>query len=349
MSQTVHIVALGARTAVGLRAESSAAAVRAGVSRVREHPFMVDATGEKLKCGYDGGLEPTLLGPLRLLALARCALLEVVAKLAARQRYAARVPVLLALPEVRPGFGAEHARFVEQKLEGDAFPGVAGLDVERTGEGHAGALRALEIAAQRVAQGQHELCIVGGADTYLEADTIDWLDADRRLLRAEIRSGFPPGEGAGMLALATNAARAALGLPSLAVIRSVGTAHEKRRADSQEGLLGDALTEVFSRAGQALRARELFQDVYCDINGERARTDDYGFALLRTSELFRDVTAYRMSTAQCGDLGAASAAFHCVLATQAWRRGHALGSTALVWGASWNGLRGAALLEQSGG
>jgi 3-oxoacyl-[acyl-carrier-protein] synthase-1 len=349
MTQGVHIVALGARTAVGLRAESSAAAIRAGVSRVREHPFIVDAAGDKLRCAYDGELDPTILGYQRLLSLARAALLEVVQKLTARREYPARLPVLLALPEVRPGFGKDHARFVQQAIASDQLAGIAGLDVERSGEGHAGALRALELAVQRVASGQNELCVVGGADTYLDADTLDWLDADMRLLRDEIRSGFPPGEGASVLAVANNATRAALGLPSLARIRRVTTAHEKRRADSEEGLLGEALTEAISRAGEALRDHELFSDVYCDINGERDRTDDYGFALLRTSQLFRDGTAYTMSTTQCGDLGAASAAFHCLLATQAWQRGYARGPTALVWGASWTGLRGAAVLEQSAG
>ena len=349
MSLTVHIVALGARTAVGSRAETSAAAVRAGISRVREHPFMVDAAGDKLMCGYDAALDPTVLGWERVLRLARHALLEVTGKLTAHRPHPARIPVLLALPEARPGFSPDHARLVQQKLAAAPMAGVAGLDIECAGEGHAGALSALEVAVQRVGQGQHELCIVGGADSYLEADTLDWLDADRRLLRAEIRSGFPPGEGACMLAVARHGVRSALGLPSLARVRSIATAREKRRADSEEGLLGEALTEAIARAGQSLRPGELFQNVYCDINGERDRTDDWGFALLRTSQLFREGTDYSMSTTQCGDLGAASAAFHCALATQAWQRGYANGPTALVWGASWTGLRGAAVLEQSAG
>jgi 3-oxoacyl-[acyl-carrier-protein] synthase-1 len=346
MSQPVHIVALGARTAVGLRAESSAAAVRAGVSRVREHPFLVDARGEKLMLGYDGALDPALLGCLRMLSLARHALREVASKLTARGSYAARIPLLLALPEVRPGFGADHARFIEQQLAAETAD-IGGMDVERAGAGHAGTLRALELAAQRIATGQSEVCLVGGADTYLESDTLHWLDTEQRLSRTGIRSGFPPGEGAAVLALASNSARRALGLRSLASVRNVATTLEKRPADSQEGAFGEALTEAFERAGRSLRSGERFEDVYCDINGERARTDDYGFALLRTSRHFRDGAAYTMTTAQCGDLGAASAAFHCMLAAHAWQRGFARGSTALVWGASWSGLRGAAVLERS--
>lgn len=41
MSDDIHIVALSARTAVGLNAGSTAAAIRAGVSRVREHGFLI--------------------------------------------------------------------------------------------------------------------------------------------------------------------------------------------------------------------------------------------------------------------------------------------------------------------
>ena len=48
-------------------------------------------------------------------------------------------------------------------------------------------------------------------------------------------------------------------------------------------------------------------------------------------------------------LGAATAALNCMLATQAWQRGYAMGPRALLWGGSWNGLRGTMLLEQGRG
>jgi 3-oxoacyl-[acyl-carrier-protein] synthase-1 len=98
-----------------------------------------------------------------------------------------------------------------------------------------------------------------------------------------------------------------------------------------------------------LRREELLHDVYCDINGERSRTDDWGFAALRTGSLFRDPTAYRATASQLGDVGAAAAPLNCVLAIQAWRRAYAHGRNAIIWGASWRGLRGAAVLEQGAG
>ena len=43
--------------------------------------------------------------------------------------------------------------------------------------------------------------IAGGVDSYFEADTLTWLDRQRRLARPDIRSGFPPGEGVALIAV----------------------------------------------------------------------------------------------------------------------------------------------------
>ncbi len=348
MSWTVHIVAVAARTAVGLTAESTAAAVRAGVSRVREHPFMVDAAGDALRCGYDSGIDPALFGADRMFPLAQHALAEIAAKLTSQRPCPAPVRVLLALPEPRPGFSSDDATRLARRLGEAPSAKLTAVRVEQSEAGHSGALGGLERALRDISQGVEDLCIVGGVESYLEADTLDWLDAERRLARAEIRSGFPPGEGAAMLAVASDAARSALGLPSLARVRTVACAHEKRDPSCDEGLLGEAMTEALRRAtGSLQQPGEILADVYCDINGERSRTDDWGFALLRTASAFRDGTDYRTAVSQCGELGSATAPLSCVIAVQAWQRGYAKGPLALACGSNWTGLRAAAILEGS--
>jgi 3-oxoacyl-[acyl-carrier-protein] synthase-1 len=339
----VHVVAVAARTAIGRSAESTAAAVRAAVSRVREHPFMVDAAGDPLRCGWDAGVDPTRFGADRTVALARHALAEVGAKLGAR-RLQGPLRVLLALPEPRPGFGEKDAARALHEVEA-APPGALAFRVEAAAPGHAGAVRGLEAAAREIGAGAEDLCVVLGADSYLEADTLDWLEANQRLARESSRSGFPPGEGAAALALASERARSGLGLPSLARVRAVACAAERRDPRNDEGLLGEGLTEAIRQAAAALSAGETFSDVYLDVNGERSRTDDWSFALLRTAEAFRDGSDYRMPVSQCGEVGAASAPLACVLAVEAWRRGYASGPLALACASSWSGLRGAAVLE----
>jgi 3-oxoacyl-[acyl-carrier-protein] synthase-1 len=91
---------------------------------------------------------------------------------------------------------------------------------------------------------------------------------------------------------------------------------------------------------------EVITDTYGDINGELARSHDWGFAALNTATCFRDSTDYVTSTGQCGDVGAATGALGCVLATEAWRSRTAQGPRALVWAGSWSGLKAAAVLER---
>src|SRR5580658_11084665 len=101
MTRAVQVVALAARTPVGLRSISTAAAIRAGISRVAGHPIFVDANGEFVRCGYDARLGPAVFGADRLLALGRSVLRETAFALAAATRILRTVPVILALPEPR--------------------------------------------------------------------------------------------------------------------------------------------------------------------------------------------------------------------------------------------------------
>jgi hypothetical protein len=77
VSRAVHIVALGARTPVGLNAAATAAAVRAGICRIGSHPVFVDRMGDSVMMGLDQELSPRMLGVPRLVRMASAALEEV--------------------------------------------------------------------------------------------------------------------------------------------------------------------------------------------------------------------------------------------------------------------------------
>ena len=88
---------MGVRCPVGLTAPQTAAAIRAGISRIGEHPYLTDASRAKVLCGVDASLDPVLQGPARFAGLAGPALLQVDAILSAAQAASPRVPLLLAL------------------------------------------------------------------------------------------------------------------------------------------------------------------------------------------------------------------------------------------------------------
>ncbi len=339
MSGGVTIVGVGARTPVGLRADTSAAAVRAGVSRVMEHPYMVDRGGEPMRLAFDRALDPELRGAERLAALGRPALLEACESLPLALN--PRVDVLLGLPEERPGWSATDSdALVATLLAGLPFePGEVALFPR----GHAASLLAMEFALERLQKGASDWCLVGGVDSYLHADTLEWLDANRQLKSKQNRSAFIPGEGAGFCLL-TDPARAPE-LPPLADILSVASDMEAARIKTEAICVGDSLCRVIRSATSCLDPRrQKISRTYCDINGERYRTDEFFYVPLRVWTPFVDANTYEAPAGSWGDVGAASGALFAALAIASRARGYSPGKYVLLWASSEAGLRSAATL-----
>jgi len=343
----LHLIALAARTPVGLDIEGTAAAVRAGISRIGLHPCIADRLGANLLSAIDGRLDPTLLGWQRLPELAMPVLTEVFRKLGSAFRPARPVPVLLALPEARPGFHDVNAREVVSKIQAGARALDLPVEVEVVARGHAGGLAAIAAAADSSERRWDDVFIVGGVDSYFDFDTLDWLQEHRQIKTDQTRNAFVPGEAACFVALARDELRRALRLPSLGVVRAVGSAREDKLIKTDAINLGEGLRHAIASALAPLRTpAELVDDVYCDINGERYRMEEWGFALVALPHAFRE-GAYMTPADRIGDVGAASGTLFCSLAAQSWSRHYASGPRALCWGSSESGLRVAALVERA--
>ncbi len=341
----ISIVALGARTPVGLQAESSAAAVRAGISRVAEHPRFRDWSGNPLRCARDTLVAPGLSGVKRIIEMVISAVREVIGKISGESSLPAEIPLLLALPEPRPGFGPEATKAVVRAVDSLDLGGVV-VRSEAAATGHAGAIQAVQHAIDRLVRRECEICVVSGVDSYLDVDMLDWMETKGSVARANFRGGFIPGEAAGALALTARAVRSRLRLPSLARVRGVSTSIERRPFDGVDEQDGQGLAEAVRAATQSLHPPgEQVDAVFNDINGDRQRGNEWAFVALRCPEVFRDASAYTTAVGSWGDVGAAWGALGCVLAVQSWRRRYAVGSRALVCGSSPGGLRGAILLE----
>lgn len=346
MLRDTHIVAVGARTPLGLMPEASAAAVRAGISRVEEHPYLVDAVGEPLHGAHDRQLDPDLPCRERIAALAEHALAQLAVRLHLRGELS--LPLFLALPEHRPGFTAADAQHLAHRLTGPRA-GLTLQSIHTESRGHAGALLALHQATRRIHQSPEGACVVGGVDSWFDPGALAWLARNGQLMGTNARSAFFPGEGAGFLVVATGAARRRLGLPSLAVVRGTGVATEQAPIKTDRDNLGLGLTDAIRQACRDLDATHLVSDIYCDINGERYRADEWGLAILRTSQWLRDPSAYLAPAGQWGDLGAATGVALAMLAIAAWQRVHARGPLAMLFAGSESGQRGAAVLARPTG
>ena len=154
MPVRVSIVATGARTPVGLYSASAAAAVRAGISRLAEHPFMIDQAGDPMPAAMDSKLDPALFGAQRFIELAKSALQEVTAS-------GISAPLYLGLPEIRPGFTEKDAYAISAAMQCS--------DVNIIVEGHAAGLAAFQAATRRIQNGELEACLVGGVESVLSS------------------------------------------------------------------------------------------------------------------------------------------------------------------------------------
>jgi 3-oxoacyl-[acyl-carrier-protein] synthase-1 len=328
-----------------LTAEATAAAVRAGVTEVAEHPFLVDRVAEPIRMARDSCLDAALLGPDRLIEMGDAALEEICSHLERLRSHAPRVALYLALPEERPGWSRESVRLVRQGLDRRRITNKF-ESIEIVVEGHAAGLSALHVACARVRAGLVDICVIAGFDSYLALETLKWLERNRQLATSYHRGAFIPGEGAGAFAIARETSIERASGQSFAVVRGVGVALETNRIKTEAVCVGEGLTESVRTAIASIQPpKEIVDGIICDINGERYRVEEWTFALLRLPGAFADPTAYEAPASFWGDVGAASGPLFVVLAAMAGNRGWARGPRYLVWNSSEGGKRAAALLE----
>jgi 3-oxoacyl-[acyl-carrier-protein] synthase-1 len=342
----LEVIAAGARTPLGFNAESTAAAVRAALSNFAEFPFIM-TNGEPVITSADTKLEPSLEGRERLVPMIESALDDVVQQLGHGSPYRGTCYLLLALPEARPGFSDDDADWTAHNVA--ARFRAAGWQVRNgiMGRGHAGAIAAIQRVVQESSRGTEGIFLIVGADSYHHADTFTWLEQNRRFAEPMIRSGFIPGEGAGCLALTSSELRRNLGLQPLAILSGVGTAQEALLRDSETGSFGAGMTRAVLGATEGLQLpQDAVDTLYSDINGERYRSEEWGFVAINTHSLWKSLE-YESPGSSWGDVGAAFGTLAGVLAVQAYRRGYASGPRTVVMAGSDSGLRGAMLLQDA--
>ncbi len=352
MAERACLLAFGARTAVGATAAASAAAVRAGMAMFKQHPFMVDRKGQPMTVARDHFLPAEMPVLARMTELARSASLEALAALKGRDvRSLPPLSVLLGLPEHRPGLPASLTTDLSNGLQQALAPEWPTRGIVASQHGHSAGTLALGSALSRLRAGSDELLLVGGVDSCLEPETLEWLDDNGQLHGPGNTWGFIPGEGAAFCLLASESTARRLGFEPSQWIASFGMAREANLINTDTVCLGAGLTDAVRQATDALphglpHGLRIDQ-AYCDLNGEPYRGDELGYTLVRTGERFAAPSDF-ITPADCwGDIGAASGPAFVVLAATAGLRGYAKGPRALACTSSEGGARAAVLVEMN--
>jgi 3-oxoacyl-[acyl-carrier-protein] synthase-1 len=340
---SIAIIGLGVRCAVGLAAPAAAAAVRAGISGLGEHPIMLDKGGEPMIVAREPTLDPAVQGPERFAQLATPALKEALTPLGGNFGMQP-VHTLIGTPDPRPGLptGIEDAvrRVVASVVDSKTSHRMTFLP-----NGHAAGLLAMKVARDLLHAGKSRFCLAGGVDSYLTADSLEWMDEAGILKSSKNRNGFPPGEAAGFCLLTTGATAAEFGLPVLGWLETLGWAREESPIRTKTICVGRGLSGAIQQATAPLHLPdERVDDSICDLNGEPYRSEEFALTVLRTQMALVDFTRF-VTPADCwGDIGAASGPLFANLAVAAAQRGYAKGPRTLIWASSERGDRAAAVI-----
>lgn len=336
----LHVAGAGARTSMGRSLKASAVAARARLAEFVDHPFMIDESGFPMTVARDPSLDEGLARDQRLAQLAAAAADEACAALEPQGRLRARL--LLALP-------------------GCLDPDIAAVDVDHVAAAVRGVLRdRLDITAQSVSQRGHVAGIEAvqaalaqpfdgwtllvGADSWLDAATLEWLDAEQ-LLRVRSRPfGFVPGEAAAALLLTPRAGAATILSINAAAIAS----------EAPEALARDQprLGRALSRAARTVLADAPYatRTLCADLNGLPGRADEVGYTVLRVREHLHDELQSLTPAEWFGDVGAASVPLALALAAAAPpRTADSVPGSTLLLAQSLGADRGALRWTSSGG
>jgi len=341
LGTTVVVAGVGARTAVGATAPATAGAVRAAVAVFSRHPFLFDAAGEPYQVALATYFEIDLVGAARLAELAGPAAAEALAPLAAAEGVKPTIPAFIGLPPHRPGRPKDSAAAVIERLRAEMTRAKLQTGkVQMIETGHAAGAMAVQAAWEVVRSGAAEFALAGGVDSYLEPETMAWVEASDQAHGAIDNSwGFVPGEGAGFALLAAAPTAVRYKLHADLELVTAATARETKLIKTDAVCLGEGLTNLFRALATRLAPSAKADHLVCDMNGEPYRADEFGFAVLRAGELFRDPSGFATPASQWGDVGAAAGPLFLVLADAEVKKGYAHGPVTVAFTSSESGER----------
>jgi 3-oxoacyl-[acyl-carrier-protein] synthase-1 len=344
-SAPASILSVGMATPLGLNAAATAAAVRAGISRISNSSFY-DRNGNPIAMGlmpedfWNDEAESAEEYPAKL-HLNRCVAL-VVAALddCLRDSPLERpIPVFLSTPESlpeQPDFDGKQILEQLVALRPDRCDAAASRHFP---QGRAGGVYALKAAIEALKKNPDTPILVGGTDSYAEPDRLAQLDEQGRIHGEGCPDGMLLGEAAAFLLILNKEHQ-----PALGHIYSVGLGEEPGHHYSAEPCRGDGLSSAVAEVFQgAAKDVANIATIYASMNGEPLLAHEWGLASLRHRRHFSP-TCELFHPAQCiGDVGAASVPLLLGLATIGIHRGYRT-SPGFIFCASDLAPRGAVLV-----
>ena len=369
---------VGMATSLGLDAIMSCAAARAGMSGGKKlERFPVQSSEDNSSSLLVGHALPEVTrgfeGWARLLRIVQAGLSDLLAKSSDRLGGERRIGLYVAVPDplrVYEGIAwiedpeerAARQQALDEAGRSEPSPSIRLIEkalaicapafhpagtVVWQGDGTT-ALRLLELAAREISAGAMDAAIVGGIDSLIDADYIEWLAAVQRLKTPDRPVGLQPGEGAGFVLIEDS--RVLRGARPLAFLGDVAVADEANPWTSTVPSTGRALTEIIRRAQVGAPVGDAPPWTITDHNGETYRAAEWGNALPRLISGRRVVPGWTawFPALSFGDTGAASPLLGLGMAVRAFARNYNPGPAATIVATSTGPARNAVSVDSPG-
>jgi 3-oxoacyl-[acyl-carrier-protein] synthase-1 len=350
------ITAVAGMTAIGFSVPAISAAIRAPVSGFTESQEYSDSNGEPIivaELPLVENITDDLERDERLRTVARHCLADLIETFLERSAQRERVCLYVGLPVPdRPGpsyLGAEDELQAELLPILQAHFGTPAIRFIESG--NPSAIEALDEACRLLAAQPNTICIIGGIDSLLDPETLDFFEDDARLKSASYgRShGLVPGEGVGFFVLESAEFAARRGRRPLAEILGTGLSHEPAPLHSLKPSKLTGLTEACRMAlRKAQLAPEAIGAVIGDLNGEFLRHKEWAFAEVRCFGPAREERIFWHPADCFGDIGAASGALLIAFGTSLYMRRSLATNPILCFCSDDEALRGAVVIGPPG-
>jgi 3-oxoacyl-[acyl-carrier-protein] synthase-1 len=345
----VVITGLGLMTSVGHNAPQAVTSIRAGIARFVEvpeyEPIVRDPAiyfSEPLVGAPVSGVTDGLTDVERLLALSIPALKEALLDAKLKDSDLQNTVLFIAggqRPDIKAG--SRLATVFVPRLASRVSK-VPFRRLEYFPYGTAGFLLALQKGMNLLKQGSCTHCVIGGVDSWLDQQTLSWLDNLRRVKSDSNVDGFVPGEAAAFVVIEQQANAMQQSMKeAYAQCGEVIVAEEQHTIGAETVCTAEALSNCLKSVVDDLMKKGKEPDaVLCDLNGESYRHTEWSNAfikVLRDAHPAPPVILHPVDS--LGDVGASIGGILVSLAAFAMKMDYVDWKTAIIWCSSDNGER----------
>ncbi|MCP4472780.1 MAG: hypothetical protein GY815_19235 [Gammaproteobacteria bacterium] len=255
------------------------------------------------------------------------------------------VPLVLAMPETRPGDKYIAPELLFKNLLGQQDLPLSADKLHCLRSGRAAGIEGISLAKRYLFEQGEDYVLIGGSDSYWSHPRLNALDEAQRVLTPVSKDGFAPGEAAGFILLTADAERAMQHDNQMVSLPGCGAAEESGHLYSQSPYLGDGLDQAFKQALGRYQGAPV-DAIYSSMNGENHAAKEYGVAFMRSKKSFHSEVRVEHPADCYGDLGAATSPILIALAaTDLFKQ--PLANAHLVYSSSDGPARAAVLLERN--